>query len=246
MAIFSSLRFASIIAVLAVAPIHGAIAGEAEELVSRAARNWLADWAKQERLPDAQIDVVVLPNRRPAPACGSAMKIFPADTSQLSRLRFAARCPDGRAETYTVRAAVRTKVFAVAAAVPAGKAIGEDDLKQVDYDIALAPDALRDADEVAGRASQRPLRAGQVVQRRFLKAGEGVRRGQAVQIVSRQHRFQIHAAGTAMQKGDGDAMVRVRNDATGKFFMARVVGPGVVEPVAGAAITGPAGSLRED
>jgi flagellar basal body P-ring formation protein FlgA len=223
-------------------PVSQAKASDAEDLVARAAHGWLVDWARQERWPNAQVDVVVVPNRRPAPQCGQALKVVPLDTSQMSRLRFSARCPDGVSETYVVRASVRTKALAVAAAMPAGKTIGKSDLKQVDADIALTPDALRDAEEIAGRASQRPLRAGQVVQARFLKAGEGVRRGQVVQIVLRQHQFQINAAGTAMQKGDVDSLVRVRNDATGKLIMARVVGPGVVEPV----MSGAGARVEED
>jgi flagella basal body P-ring formation protein FlgA len=96
---------------------------------------------------------------------------------------------------------------------------------------------LLNPDDVVGRASQRPLRAGQVLRERFLKAGAGVRRGEVVQIISRQQMFQITAQGTAMQKGDGDALVRVRNDVSGKLIMARVIGPGVVEPVAGDSVT---------
>jgi flagellar basal body P-ring formation protein FlgA len=182
-------------------------------------------------MAESTVDVVVLPNRRPAPQCGQALKVLPVDTAQVSRLRFSARCPDGVAETYTVRASVRSTALAVTSAMAAGKTIAESDLKRVDADIALTPDAMRRIDDVAGRASQRPLRAGQVVQARFLKAGEGVRRGQAVQIVSRQQQFRISAKGTAMQKGDADALVRVRNDASGKMILARVVGAGVVEPV---------------
>lgn len=227
----SCLRAALIVAVLIAAPIHSAVAGDVDALVAHTARTWLADWAKQERLPDAQIDVAVLPNRRPAPQCGQALKIFPVGTTQISRLRFSARCPDGVAETYTVRASLRTKVLAVKMAILAGKTIDKDDLKLIEHDIALTPDAMRNVDEIVGHASQRPLRAGQVVQARFLKAGAGVRRGQAVQIVLRRNQFQINSAGTAMQKGDSDALVRVRNDATGKLFLARVVGEGVVEPV---------------
>jgi flagellar basal body P-ring formation protein FlgA len=221
---------------LLVMPAQAVMAGDVEDVVSRAAHSWLTDWARQEKWPSAQIDVVVLPNRRPAPQCGQALKVVPTDTSQMSRLRFSARCPDGASETYTVRASVRSKALAVAVAMPAGKAIDKGDLKLVDADIALTPDATRNVDDIAGRASQRPLRAGQVVQARFLKAGEGVRRGQVVQIVSRQHNFQINAAGTAMQKGDSDSLVRVRNDATGKLIMARVVGPGLVEPVISSAV----------
>ncbi|QAU23970.1 flagellar basal body P-ring formation protein FlgA [Dyella sp. M7H15-1] len=222
---------ALIVAALLALPVHGALAGEVEDVVSRAAHNWLADRVKQEQWPDARVDVVVLPNRRPAPSCGQALKVLPVDTARMSRLRFSARCPDGTAETYTVRAAVHTKALAVAAAIPAGKTIDKNDLKRVDADIVLLPDATLKVDDIAGRAAQRPLRAGQVVQMRFLKNGEGVRRGQVVQIVSRQPQFQISTMGTVMQKADHDALVRVRNDATGKLIMARVVGTGVVEPV---------------
>lgn len=216
---------------LAVAPLCRAQSGQVEEVVARAAQGWLTDWAKQEQWPNPQIDAVVLPNRRPAPQCGQALQVFPGDTSQMSRLRFSARCPDGKSETYTVRASVRSKALAVAAAIPAGKMIDKSDLKLVNADIALTPDALRRIDDVTGHVSRRPLRAGQVVQARFLKAGEGVRRGQVVQIVSRQSQFQISAKGTAMQRGDGDTLVRVRNDASGKMILARVVGKGMVEPV---------------
>jgi flagellar basal body P-ring formation protein FlgA len=228
---FSRLRSVVLLTALSVVPVQGAVASEVDDVVARAAHGWLSDWAKQEKWSNAQIDVVVLPNRRPAPQCGQALKVFPTDTKQMSRLKFSARCPDGTAETYIVRAAVRSKALAVTAAMPAGKTIDKSDLKLVDTDIALTPDAIRNADDIDGRASQRPLRAGQVVQLRFLKAGEGVRRGQAVQIVLQQRQFQIKAMGTAMQKGDSDALIRVRNDATGKMIMARVLGPGIVEPV---------------
>jgi len=234
----SSLRTVLVAAALVAAPIHSVAASDVETLVARAAHSWLVDWAKQEKLPDAQVDVTVLPNRRPAPECGQALKIFPLDTTQVSRLRFSARCPDGASETYTARATVRTKVLAVTTAMPAGKTIDKSDLKMVEHDIALTPDATRQIDDIVGRASQRPLRAGQVVQTRFLKASEGVRRGQAVQVVLRQDQFQISSVGTAMQKGDSDALVRVRNDATGKLFLARVVGPGRVEPVISGALAG--------
>lgn len=64
---------------------------------------------------------------------------------------------------------------------------------------------------------------------RILTAGEGVRRGQAVRIVSQRSGFEVAMAGTAMQKGDSGATVRVRNDATGTSILARVVRPSEVE-----------------
>lgn len=229
-------RYCGLMLALLLAPLP-AIAGEVEDVVARAANTWLADWAMQEQWPDAQIEVAVVPHPRPAPRCGQSLKVVPLDTSQLARLRFAARCPDGTSESYVVRASVHSKALAVANATPAGKPIDKSDLQRVDTDLALTPDALLNPDDVVGRASQRPLRAGQVLRERFLKAGAGVRRGEVVQIISRQQMFQITAQGTAMQKGDGDALVRVRNDVSGKLIMARVIGPGVVEPVAGDSVT---------
>ncbi|MBE1160603.1 flagellar basal body P-ring formation chaperone FlgA [Dyella acidiphila] len=226
------LRFGLAMAAGLLAPMH-AMAGQVQDVVASAARTWLVDWARQANWPDPEIDVVVLPLRRPEPSCGQSLKVMPADTSQLARLRFSARCPDGASETYTVRAAVHSKALAVISAVPAGKPIDKSDVQQVDVNVALTPDAVRDPAEVAGRASQRPLRAGQVVQARFLKAGASVRRGQLVQIVSRQQHFQVSTQGTAMQRGEGNELVRVRVDASGKSILAWVVGPGVVEPMTG-------------
>lgn len=221
-------------ALLLLVPAH-AFAATVDEVVASAARSWLMDWARQGGWPTPSVDVVVLPLRRPPPQCGQALQVAPLDVSQPARLRFSARCPDGSAQTYTVRAAVHTRALAVAAAWPAGKLIGKDDLRLADVDIAFTPDAMLNPDDVAGRTSQRPLRAGQVLQARFLKTGAGVRRGELVQIVSRHQAFQISAQGTAMEKGDGDALVRVRNGASGKLIMARVIGPGMVEPVLDAA-----------
>ena len=217
-------------ALLLLLPIH-AFADAVDEVVASAAHTWLADWARQGQWPDPRIEVAVLPLRRPAPSCGQSLQVQPLDVTQPARLRFSARCPDGSAQTYVVRAAVHTQALAMATAWPAGKIIDKSDLRLADVDVAYTPDAMLDPDDVAGRVSQRPLRAGQVVQARFLKAGAGVRRGELVRIVSRQQAFQISAQGTAMEKGDGDTLVRVRNAASGKLIMARVIAPGVVEPV---------------
>lgn len=213
-------------------PAH-ACAAAVDDVVASAARTWLADWARQGNWPEPVIDVVVLPLRRPAPSCGASLQVVPVDVAQPARLRFSARCPDGMAETYTVRAMVHTRALAMTRAWPAGKVIEKSGLQLADVDIALTPDALLKPDDVAGQASSRPLRAGQLVQARFLKAGASVRRGELVQIVSRQQAFQISAQGTAMEKGDG--LVRVRSGASGRVIMARVIAPGVVEPVLDAA-----------
>lgn len=223
---FSRCRLLPALLLLLSAPVFAATV---DEVVASAARTWLTDWARQGHWPEPVVDVVVLPLRRPAPSCGQSLQVVPMDVSQPARLRFSARCPDGTAQTYTVRAMVHTKALAMTRAWPAGKVIENSDLQLTDVDIALMPDAMLKPDDVAGRSSPRPLRAGQVVQARFLKAGASVRRGELVQIVSRQQAFQISAQGTAMEKGDG--VVRVRSGASGRLIMARVIAPGVVEPV---------------
>ncbi|MFC4762286.1 flagellar basal body P-ring formation chaperone FlgA [Dyella koreensis] len=218
---------------LSVMPWRVDAATDVDDVVMGAARSWLADWARQEQLKSPRIDVMVLPQRRPVPSCGQALKVTAVDTTQPSRLHFSASCPDGSAQTYIVRASVRALVWSARQPIAAGVTIEQGDLKLAEQDMALRPDATAEAGRIVGRNSQRPLRAGQAVQVRFLKAGEGVRRAQAVRIVSSQHGFRVAAAGTAMQKAEAGKVVRVRNDASGRTFLARVVGPGEVEPVLG-------------
>ncbi|WP_206995215.1 flagellar basal body P-ring formation chaperone FlgA [Trinickia mobilis] len=187
---------------------------------------------KQHQLQDARVEAAVLPSRRPAPPCGKPYEIAPSGNGQLGHLKFAVRCPnDARTTFYQVRTSVLAKVVVAAAAIPAGQPIDVNDVTLEEENLAAVPDALTDPAAIAGRVSRRALKAGSVVQARFLQGETAVKRGQMVRIVARNQQIEITAAGTALQNGAKDEVIRVRNTSTGKIIAARVTGPGIVEPL---------------
>ncbi|WJF90788.1 flagellar basal body P-ring formation chaperone FlgA [Paraburkholderia bonniea] len=212
-------------------PVPAALPG-VEAQVQQAALGWLKQDIQRRNLTLLRASATVLPNRRPAPACAGPYDITPAETHALTRLRFAVRCPGtGRASVYQVRAAAYAKVLVSARAIQNGEALTPQDVTLAERDLAATPDALTDPADLAQRSSRRTLQPGQVIQKRFLKGTEAVRRGQSVQIVARTGEVEVRAIGTALQGGAQDDVIRVRNASTGKIIHARVSAAGVVEPV---------------
>ena len=76
----------------------------------------------------------------------------------------------------------------------------------------------------------RPLRPGQVLQKRLLAAPVLVKRGEVVVIEARSGPIQVTASGEALEPGRQGDVVRVRNVNTGKIIRARVVDTGTVQP----------------
>lgn len=225
--------FKLLLAIIACGSAHAA--PSLEQQVTQASRAWLDGFVQKQQLRDARIDVTVLPGRGPVPVCTEPFDITPADTTRLKRMRFAARCPgSARAALFVVRAEVQAKVLVASAPIPAGKVIDRADVLLAERDIAATPDAIHNADDIAGRASRRPLRAGQVVQSRFLRGAQTLKRGQPVRIVARSQRIEVTAAGVAMQNGGENDVIQVRNVATGKIISARVTDASTVTPVASA------------
>lgn len=231
---------ATMVAVFALSSLAGAASAQALPLagdpaaaqVEQAAQEWIGRYVEEHRLTDADTSVTVVPPRRAAPTCGEAYNVSPADTKVLTRMRFSVRCPGtSRASVYVVRAHIKTPVVVTASALLANQPLTADDVALEVRDLALTPDALLDPAAVVGRAPRRALKAGQVVQARILKGVVVVRRGQAVQIVANAGPIEVTSAGTAMQDGAIDDVIRVKNVSTSKVITARITGAGIVEPV---------------
>ncbi|MGV2290545.1 flagellar basal body P-ring formation chaperone FlgA [Trinickia sp. YCB016] len=231
--IASRFKFLPLIVIAGIASARAeAPAASVEAQVGQAAHAWLDNYVKQHQLQDARVEATVLSSRRPAPACDAPYDITPAGNGQLGHLTFAVRCPnDARTTFYQVRTSVFAKVVVAAADIPARQPIGVDDVTLEEENLAASPDALTDPAALAGRVSRRPIKAGSVVQARFLQGETDVKRGQMVQIVARNQQIEISAPGEAMQNGAKDDVIRVRNTSTGKVIAARVTGPGTVEPL---------------
>lgn len=204
-----------------------------QEQVAEAARQYLQSLAEAQDWQDPVFDIQVATRLSHDGACSRPLDIRPAETKQLSRMRFDVTCSGAGAwrETFVVRARVLAQVVVAAMPISARQPIRADDLRTEERDITAMPDALAHPEDAEAQTSRRALRPGQVVQKRFLQAELMVRRGAPVQIVARSGGVQVTHSGESLDNGSLGQTVRVRNSASGKVIDARVVDQGVVEPL---------------
>ncbi|MBS1190269.1 MAG: flgA [Rhodocyclaceae bacterium] len=210
-----------------------ALAAESlETRVGQAARQFLLEQAARAGLAKPVVDLTVAAGSRTVPNCRPPVAVEPVDTRYPGRMRFAALCPaeQGGRQEFVVRATLSAEVLVTATAVPAGKPLVPTDLALERRDISTTPDALSNVETVAGLASRRSLRAGQILARQWLVEPVLVRRGEAVRIVARSGPIEVSSAGEALEAGRREDTVRVRNSASGKVIRARITASGTVEP----------------
>lgn len=211
--------------------IAASLPDKLEQQVAQAARQYILQQAARDGFVNPMVEVSVVNIARAAAPCRQAV-VAPLDTQHPSRMRFAASCADKDEwrQEFVVRAELSAEVVVASAAVPAGRTITDNELALERRSISAVPDALSDPRSVTGLSSRRPLRAGQVVQKRMLVAPTLVKRGETVQIVARNGVVDVSAIGEALETGQRDEIVRVRNTSTGKIIRARITDKAVVEP----------------
>lgn len=205
-----------------------------EAAVAEVARDTLRAQAERDGLLAAEVEVAVtLLGAREAPRCPQPPLVDAIETRFASRMRFAARCPgtDGTRTQFVVRGTLSAEVVVAAANVPAGRPLAAAELTLDRRELGAVADPVGAIDEVVGQASLRPLRPGQVLQKRMLASPVLVKRGDAVVIEARSGPVQVSASGEALEPGRQGDVVRVRNVNTGKVIRARVVEAGTVAPV---------------
>ncbi|GHD63395.1 flagellar basal body P-ring formation chaperone FlgA [Jeongeupia chitinilytica] len=213
------------------------IAGAAQPVESlqqqteKVARTYLRTQLTQQGISDAEVTVTALPPNPAPDPCPQRFEISPLDTRYLARLRFSARCPgtDAGAELI-VRADVQATVLVAAEDIAAGKPIGPDSVRTEKRSITNTPDALSNPADLSRLTARHAVRAGQVLQKRYLQALQLVRRNQSVRIVARNQQIEAVVPGIALDNGGPDDVIRVRNVTTGRTISARVVDVGVVAP----------------
>lgn len=203
-----------------------------ERLVEQAAREQLDTRIAGAGLADAEVELTVV-SARAAPPCAQPVRIDVVDARQLSRMRFAARCPDAasRAQEYIVRAKVSAPVLVTAVPVTAGEVLNDAHVTLERRDITNVTDALGAPAAALGQTTRRSLRAGELLRTSQLSAPVMVKRGDAVVMIARHEGIEITTAGEALDTGAQGAFVRVRNAASGQVVRMRVIGAGTVEPV---------------
>ena len=200
--------------------------------IEQAASEELERQAAGSGLGEPQFELSVV-SARPAPACAAPVKIETLDTRQPARMRFAARCPDGRGwrHDFTVRARVSALVAVTAAPVSMNQTLSDTDVTLERRDVSNIPDPVGTLDAVAGQSSRRSLRAGEILRASQLTAPIAVKRGDQVIMQAQHDGIEVSMAGEALDAGARGAVVRVRNSASGQIVRMRVLGAGAVQPV---------------
>lgn len=180
--------------------------------------------------PEFDLNVVMA---RPAPACKTPIVVEALDTRQPARMRFVARCSDGRGwrHDFIVRARISALVAVAAAPVGPGKALAESDVTLERRDVTNLPDPIGIVDDAVGQTSRRSLRAGDVLRASQLAAPIVVKRGDPVTMTARQDGIEVSMGGEALDAGARGAVVRVKNSASGQIVRMRVLDAGTVQPL---------------
>lgn len=145
-------------------------------------------------------------------------------------MRFAVSC-HGEKRTVIVRATIAADVVVAAQDVRAGQPIDAAALTLVRRDVTTAPGALTNIEDVAGKTSRRALRAGQLIDRRWLNESILVKRNSEVTIVARNTGVEVHVTAQALQSGRRGEVISVKNSRNGTVIRARVIAENTVEPV---------------
>jgi len=201
--------------------------------IEDAAREQLEKGFDAIGLGDPQFDLTVA-SSRPAPVCKGEASIEAIDTRQPARMRFVARCPDGKGwrHDFVVRARISALVAVTAAPVAANRELLDADVTLERRDISNIRDPIGMPDEAIGQSSRRSLRAGEVLRTSQLVAPIVVKRGDGVVMTARQDGIEVSMVGEALDAGARGAVVRVKNSASGQVVRMRVLGAGAVQPLA--------------
>lgn len=162
--------------------------------------------------------------------CADDSQIQTIDVRQPSRMRFAVIC-NGDKRDVVVRATIAADVVVSVHDLKAGTPIDASSLKLERRDVTATPGAAANIDDVAGKTSRRALRAGQLVDRRWLNESVLVKRNSKVTIVARNAGVEVHVAAEALQAGKRGEVISVKNSANGTVIRARVIAPDAVEPL---------------
>lgn len=206
-----------------------------EERVNEFAREAVLEQANRQGWIDPQLQLAATGAKsaqKPTPPCPAGWQIQARDTRYLTRLRFVAQCPGEPAlsQDFLLRGQLSAEVLVAAVGLAAGRPIGEADVQLERRDISNAPEALSQLDAVLGLSPRGSIRAGQLLLKRQLQETVLVRRGQKLRILARNGGIEVSAAGEALEAGARDAQIKVRNLASGRVIVARVLEAGLVEP----------------
>ena len=187
--------------------------------------------AMRRALPEAQIAILEL-SRQPVPEGElefpiSGLRQEPAGAFWNGWVRYGGT---HRFQVWArVRATVTQKVVVVVAALRAGEAIRESDLRLETHEAFPEPGAFAESiEEVAGRVARRAAAPGNPIRRLWLDPPRLVERGDSVRVEARAGGAMLKLEAVAQAGGAAGQTIPVRNPGSGAVFRAKVEGKGMV------------------
>ena len=210
--------------------ITGAYAGTEERIKTEITRDILA--AAPWEGSGIEVDDIQIYGYDPAADGFDAVKVLlPRPANYAGRLTVTVSLISKGREVKTLRASATVRMFkeVVVALNPIrmGQKIQKDDLKLQRMEATDMFGALGSVDEAAGMIAKRPITAGSVVKKDYMKPEAVIRRGDRVSVLISNSKLKIKTAATAVEDGYNDKMVSART-ASGKEVSGRVVGPGEI------------------
>ena len=156
---------------------------------------------------------------------------MPVGMAKLGKATFPVSFFKSGVEVKSLWATARIKAYrqAVVALKPlkANSRISIDDVKLTRVDVEDTQDSIFAVNEVAGMFAKRPIRAGDVIKKTYIKPERLVKRGDRVVVSVEGETLVIKSKGTAKEDGSMGRSIGVLT-ASGREISGRVVGPGEI------------------
>lgn len=123
------------------------------------------------------------------------------------------------------RLSANAQVVVVQQPLRRGVIISATDVEMVSVDISKAKDPLFSIEDVLGQQVVRSMRAGQLVERKYIEYPPVIKKGDFVRIIAQRGSMVLTASGVARQDGRLNETIRVQNSSSQKEVRGRVVGP---------------------
>jgi len=180
---------------------------------------------------NVEVTEISIPRLEEAGSYDDARVRVPMGMAKLGKTTFPVSFFKNGVEVKSLWATARIKVYrqAIVALKPlkANRRINSGDVKLTRVDVQETQDAFFSVNEVAGMFAKRPIRAGEVVKKTYIKPERLVKRGDKVVVSVQGETLIVKSKGTATEDGFMGRSIGVRT-ASGREISGRVIGPGEI------------------
>lgn len=202
-----------------------AYAGQAQEFVKGELTTMLP-WEAQ----DVEVDEVDIPGI--VAGKGASFRLdLPKRPTSAGKVSFRLEVRDKGAGPRVFWGSARVKVFKDALVamrtLKMRTKITPEDVKLARVELNEAPESFSSVEEIEGMVAKRPIVAGSVIKKDYVRPETAVRRGEKVVLMIEGPSIRIRSKGVASEDGYRGAVIGVRTS-SGKEVAGRVSGPGEV------------------